>query len=271
MKSDVNTDGRILTILRSGEAARRTIDPDALTAHLRVSELELSAGNDGMSAKMLLVLSAGDRLSLGFTQDDEGVFVDRASFISGEDIYNLPVKRSKTLVEALGNLSELPERLKPVLTFTGKENAFAGDTSSFAGKDIYALAKNALFHGVEGADDKTLCEKFGGIRIRYDHTPEGMCFGAHISSVFKEISFRIVVSVDMEVYGMKGKGVMLSYAFGMGHFMDADCFFVKEGRKKPSILLAFDLAAKLGGIYTKEKRKKKKKKYPVTGQVKHAV
>lgn len=264
MKADVNTDGRILSILRSGEAARRAVDPDALSGRLRVAELEMDFRQGGLSWKLWLVTPSGDKLSVGVVHDDDGDFVSRAAFISGDEVANLPVKRSKTLVEALGNLSELPERLKPALTFTGPENAFDGDAEDFSPQEVYVLAKNALFHGVEGADEKALCDRFGSVRIRYDHTPEGMCFGAHLVGFFNEVSFRIVVSVDMEVYGMKGKGVRLSYAFGMGHYMDADCFYVKEGRKKPSILLAFDLASKLGGLYAKEKHKKKKKKYPVT-------
>lgn len=256
-----NTDSRILTILRSGEAARRAVDPDCVLASSFVSELSFRMEGEAPTWMAVMNCPSGDQLLVAGSFFGEGVIVENALLQCEGRHISLPVKAASRLFEAFGTLSDLPDALKRNLSFMGEHKALDGDNPF--GMEIYGLVRSALFHSVDGAEEKKLCGRFDSIKISYQYSSDRVCYGAKLSCVCFGGSYDVVLSVNLDVYGMKGKRVFLNYVFEGGRTIDADCYVVNDGKKKPSIALAFDLAEKLSDRHVRERHKKKDMGRPV--------
>lgn len=250
----LNTDTRILAVLQSGESMRKAVDPDGLTRCGHVSDMMVSMVDDGGLVWTLQVVFPGsESLLLGGRFDADIPLVTRAQFCFGEETADIPVKPLFRLLDALGNLSCIPQRAKALLVFTGER---APEKPGLAvGGVMYALLHDALFFGVEGADRPEYAGAFREICVSYVCSPDGICYSAVVAARNCAVDRVIRLSVNVDVYGLKGKSVMLEYNCGLGRMMSADCFVVRESRKRPSLVLAYDLAGRLGGLYAKERKK----------------
>lgn len=263
--ADINTDGRILSILRSGEAARQAVDPDELVHSGRVSEVSLRLEDGSPAWSVIIVCTSGDSILLKGIFGEKGIVIRHAWLCSLGESIELPVKQAGTLVEAFGNLSELPDPLKKNLAFVGQRKA-ATDVSYFSAS-LYYLTRNALFHRVIGGGDASFVDRFSVVRIRYDYTSEGVCFSARLSTVFRSSQYTITVSACIDVYAIKNKRVSLEYCFGQGRSIDAECYVADGNCKRPSVNLAFDIAGRLSGVYVQQRTEKKDIGRPVGKKV----
>lgn len=249
-----NTDYRILAVLRSGDMIRGAVDPDGLLCDTRIAQLSLAARDGGFLWSLLLNCTSGDSVILSGGAAETFV-INEIVLRSGKDEQKIHVETAGTLSVALGSLSGLPDDMKRNLAFSGQAGHVVSPCVS--GGSLFGLLHEALMNGVEGAENKSLTGKFNKICVSFDNSAGGICFSARISSAMPVLGGRIVVGVDVDVYGLKGKRVIFSYSFGMGRTMEADCFVVEQFRRRPSLKLALDLAGNLDGLYCKQRRKKK--------------
>ena len=247
----INTDERILNIIRSGEAARAAVDPDGLLSSGRISELYINEQKNSYSWTLVVDWQAPLRLYISGSFLEEGIQLSSITmYFSGEKTC-LPVKGENSLLQSLGDLSGLPDALKDNLSFLGQKNA-AEDNFAFS-KSLYGLIKGALMYGVEGVEDQGFVSRFRSVCVSFNNLANGRSYGAVARCFNRSQGIKVTVEANIDVYGIRGKRVLLEYDFGMGHVMESDCFVVDGRKKVPSILLAKDLLGQLSNMYTAER------------------
>ena len=258
-----NSDGRILSLLRSGEDMRMHVDPDGILGSGVTGCFGYSLGEGNDNWYLQVVFPSGDSLQLtGVASENSVLFVSGAELVSGSERLWIPLKGAETLLEAFGNLSELPVPMKRNLAALPSRNANLGHLD-FDCRAFFELARDALFYGVEGGESSEgLRNKFNNITVRYSSTLNGDTCSAAMSSNLRLDEGRIIVSSGVDIYGLNEKKVVLKYNLGMGHHISSDCFLTIDRKTVPSLKLALALASQLDGIFTKQRRKKTSKGKP---------
>lgn len=248
------TDGRILAILRSGEAAQSAVDPDAVVFAASVSELIYHAEEGVPAWTLVLDCPSGDELYVYGRHVEENHALERIWLFTGGRFLSFPseAEAANTLFGAFGSADGLPDILKRNLRYSGGKTAF--DAKGLFSPQLFRLVREALFHFVDGADDSAMVSKFGLYRLKYDYSPDNACRAVRLQCSCQGDRYEISLSVNLDEGGMRGKRVMLNYSCGGSHYADAECYVVKEGRRQPSIALAFDLAHRLSGSENMEER-----------------
>lgn len=244
---NLNSDGRILFLLGGGDAMRMHVDPEGILGSAAVSSLSYNPGRDGDAWTLTVAFASGDVLRIGGVASDDGVcLIDSVTLYAGRQRIQIPLAGAETLLEAFGDLSGLPVQLKRNLSCTPRGNAAAG-LLEFNCRRFFDLARDALFYGVEGGETGSpYRDAFGGITVRYTAGEDGRASSLTMTSVARVEGGRIVVSTGLDIYGLNGKAVELKYEVGMGYQASCDCV-VTSGRTRPSLRLAYYLAAKLSG------------------------
>lgn len=256
MASNTHTDPRLLVILTGGASVKRMIDPDGLTSLGPVNNIVINTGNKTWSAALAFPHETTMIVS-GVTE--ESLVIKKVAVSNGgKEWENLPVKASKRLLDALTPLSGLPPGLREVLSNPGEKNAKNDKTE---GKMLWVtnyimVLEDALFWNIEGGEDKTRRKMFNEWRTRYLHDQAGKTTSAEFSANLKTREGKITVSAKADIYGLYGKKVTVTRNLGMGRETIAECLVTKDGKRRPSLLAAFDLDSSIPMLYTKQRKKK---------------
>lgn len=255
--SQHNSDSRILSILAGGENMRFLVDPENVLcgAVTRAFTYSKNESNDSWILSVRFPSGDGMRLS-GVASADNVVFISSIVFVSGEETVSIPAVGAETVVEALGNLSALPARLKRNLASLPARTAVSGG-SDFSCRQLFELSKDALFFGVEGGESGgPYRDGFNTLALLFTSNLDGEPCSVMMRSMVPFVDGKVVVSSSVDIYGLDEKNVKVKYNLGLGRHVSSDCFLTHDGRTCPSLKVAFDLADQLAGLYSKQRRKK---------------
>lgn len=252
-----NSDRRILSILMGGENMRSLVDPENILGGAVTQGLTYSKNESSDSWSLRVCFPSGDGMRLaGIASEDNIVFISSIVFVSGEEKFSIPAVGAETVIDALGNLSGLPARLKRNLAALPTKTAVCSG-SDFNCREFFDLSKDALFFGIEGGESGGPYRNgFNTLTLSFTSSLDGEPCSVVMRSMVPLVDGKIVVSSSVDIYGLDEKNVKLKYNLGLGRYITSDCFFTHDGRTCPSLKVAFDLANQLDGLYTKQRRKK---------------
>ena len=261
----MDTDPRLLALMNGGTSFLREIDPDRILD--RCMALRLVADLKENTWRLNVRLPNGDTVEFSGKMSEGNLILSSAVMpqIQGRG-EAIALKPQKTLLEALGDISGIPARLRRCLAPRRPGNGLypAGNH-----KKVFALAQDALYFDVEGAENEKQREGFRFLVMRFylDSTGQG------IEKTKFEISMTgkdsvINIEADANVYGIGGKRVQLNKKLGLGHRAVIDCITEKNGRKIPSLKVAKDLDDMIPVLYGKERKQKSKIKANTSVKIK---
>lgn len=250
----ISTDRKILSILNIGSDIRRTLDPEGILAKAQFRKFKYFTDTDGRRLFLLdVVFQSGYSVIFnGNYSDEKGPVIVSISY-NEQDVGNQTVLLivSDTITKAMGNLSKVPDIIKRNLVVPKNVNY----ERVFDYEATRKLCFDALFFGIDGGKkDDGHQNKFNSIELSF--LSDDMYGNVRLNAVCSELYGRITIGCCVDTYGLSKKKVMLDYNFGMGKFMTSECVLFHQGKAIPSLTLAFDLLAKLDGIYSKQRKKK---------------
>ena len=250
-----STDTRILTILAAGRGFLSCLDPEGLLSCCRVKALDFTFGEDCSSWNLDVVFPSGLEALVGGDACGGAFVICSLAVRDGKGVQRVPVSVAGTVAAAVGDVSLLPLPLKRSLP--PLPGVVLAKQAAFDLPAVFSSVREALFYGVEGGGrDEGLRSRFVTFSVRYEDTQEQGPVGATLSTRVHFCDGSISVCSDMDVYGLSNRSVSLCYNLGMGHRCVTDCLLVRDGRSVPSLRLAFDLASKFDGLYSKQRKKK---------------
>lgn len=256
MGKNLNTDNRLLVIIDGGRIFRELIDPEGVTAEARLNRAVFDTRNKRW--KMRFVFETGETAWVQGTWDDEEIlWVEKIYFPAknGEN-EEYPVKRSKTILESLGDLRKVPVRLRRILSSTGLEMAANGQNAVGFPKYYMKIIDDALLWNIEIRKEKDPMKNFCIHKISFIFNERGQSARAEFQAINDMPEGRIILSADADVYGLGNKRVLLEKNLGMLRSASVECNIKKEGRLIPSLKAAYDLYEAIPVMYGKERRKK---------------
>ncbi len=253
----LGTDAKLVRLLSGGDDFRRLVDPERLTRDGVVRKLfHSSPAGMGlpMQWKVFMVFPCGESVVMSVVLDKGEASVHEVWMTDGDgSVLNVPVKASKTLAGALGSMSDLPVRLKRCLCPAGPETV---PSEEFVRKveDFVKLESDGLFWGVEGGlPEDGFRERFTDFVSRYVYDPSGICSKVSFVAKSSVSDGRVRLVMDADVFGLGSKAVYLDRGVGMGAGFRAECLREKDGKEFPSLVVAFDLNARVPVFYTAER------------------
>lgn len=243
-------------------------DPDLLCRNGCVTRIihGRASVDEAVPWKANIVFQNGDSLLVSGTWTvTDGLSVWDLKMPLPEGKYEtVPSVPGKTLLQALGDLSSIPVRLQRCLAPTGLKPAGMAKIAMLWGNTLFSLEEDALFYGVEdgevSAGRRPLFDQYV---IRYYRSDLNGPIKVEISSKHLLAEGRIVISTEIDVYGLSCKKVALDRNLGMGRRFCGPCTKDEDKYRSPSLKAAFDLDAALPpAIYGKERRTKVKKGVP---------
>ena len=256
MTANLESDSRIVAILGSGEALRAVVDPDGILGDAVTSMFSCSVDDASDTWTLDVAFPSGDGLKLrGSSSPQGGMIVAAAAVtVAGRRSVRFPVKPAATVLQAFGSLSSLPGEVKrnlctPVASSEG--------AAAVRCRNLFALVRDALFYGIEGGGSESpWLRSFTSVCCWYGGVGGGAASSVTLSCSATVDDGRIVISSDVDVFGLGRKVVTLRYDLGMGHRIAAECFVSIKGHDVASLKVAFDLASRLSGMYSKQRRQK---------------
>lgn len=250
----MTTDPKIIALLNSGTSFLLEIDPDGVLERARPSQIRADITRRHWRLEM--VTANGDAVQVAGEKDGQGLLIRSVQMppLQGE-VTEIPVKPARTFLEAVGRISEVPVRLRRCMAPKRAENA---PVPRVPHERMLALALDALFYGVEGAEEAGDRKEFRFFNIKY--VPGTYAGGTSVAAV--EMGVRmpgrnsmITVETNADPYGIGGKHVWLDKRLGLGRRADIDCYTEKERHRVPSLLVARDLDRLIPPIYEMERKK----------------
>lgn len=253
VKNNGLTDGRLHLLIKAGETVLSGVDPQGLLSNASVQILSIGRNNAGIPTDWTLTLSFMESNQIvlsGVISPDGRSYVTSLRYNNAKGSAAIPLKPSETLSDALGNLSELPVPLKRLLASPGVS---VSNKRVYIMSEILRLAEDALFFGIEGGGAEEGKRDYFSLFTCAKTVTEGTI---HLVAEHRFEEGRIVVECTVDVFGLSKKKIRFDRSLGMGYSVSCDCRRTRDGKTKPSLILAFDLAGKIGGMYTKQRKKK---------------
>lgn len=250
------TDPRLITILTGGQQLIREVDPERLLRKGTVSAVMIDENLKGW--KEHLLFANGTSVTLSGKYDDETILIDKITYWEESNEKNIRTEGSKTLSEALGDLSLIPAHLKqnlsPGLNLGGKDRR-TDQQARWPKRNFLTYIKEASLYNVEGAEDETIKKRFRRWEVEYIFDEEYTVVRGMIRSSDISESGEISIKTEIDVYGLSGKKVYLKKKLGDGHSAIIECRGRLKDRTVPSLRVAYDLDKKIPVMYHPERKK----------------
>lgn len=257
----IQTNSNLLSLLGIGEHFRRLADPEGILSAGRVTEFQHSRMERGSCTwRLMLSFPHGECLCVAGSMTRQALTTESYYFpdkkAKGSPV---PLVPGQTVVRALGDLSSLPSRLKWCLSsFHDTEPAAPADIRE-TGR-LFALEQDALFWNVEGGKKEDgLRHRFTSFNIRFHYQDEDIPVKAVFTAVAPLREGKVLLTMEVDVYGLGAKKAALYRNVGMGRFFEADCVVRKDGAFRSSLTAAFDIDARLPIFYTEERNLRKER------------
>ena len=258
----IKTDNRLITILRGSIDMRTLLDPDGIALNSMPDMVVLDTKKSKW--KIRLLFSGGDALWLhGTNGADEGLWIESLMMTTteGKEKVPIPCTRSRTLMESLGNLGEIPIRLRRLLGVpTLPDHAPTESERDTFIENYVQLIDKALMWEVEMKSDTHSLERFAIRKMLYTFNEKKEVTLAKFSAVCELPEGRIILSADADVYGLGNKRVIIEKNLGMLRSAVIECRENHEKRYRPSLKTAFDLYHAIPLLYGSQRSMSKRRK-----------
>lgn len=253
----IKTDKRLLCILDGARWFLSALDPEGLLADMTPTQLVLDF--DSRQWKLKTVSEVGATLLLNGIIKDRRYLITALSWDNPGTMPDKPAGPSKTVAEALGDLSRVPAHLKQFLSKNALKTTSAAITANTP-PAFLQYAVEAVFFKIEDTVPASSKNLFKRWKLNYLLSDQNEPTTVEVTAVCRKNTSMISVSTDLDIYGVGNKKVILTKSLGDNRTAVVECYARQENRTIPSIKVAFDLERVIPTLYSPEKEKRKETK-----------
>ena len=257
-------DGRLVTLLRGGDDILSAIDPEGVLSMGVVRKIVLrSDGKDSRYHFCLFInFQGGDCICVSCLRTDEGVVVRSLSIkVQGKGWESVGVMPDKSVLRSLGDPSRISvhirRNLASVSPEVGKDEALDSSAPLGVVDTFRRYLLDSLFWQVEGAgEDSRARNYFKEVSVKFSRGADGFCVKDSVVAEAELKEGRITLSMELDLFGLSDKKVMLCRNLGLGRSFEAECFSMRDGNRLPSLRVALDLNKHVPVFYASQRGKK---------------
>lgn len=256
----MNTDLRLKTILLAGDILMKNIDPEGIASKARIVKIIHhldSRMGPGIEAFLEFPMRTTLAIHCRFQKNDD-LIIDKCRLVTSSFIKEINVTPSGSLLKTLKSLSDIPAQLKCNLSRIGLKDAKKEKSDDKYGRELLKTAIDALFWEMDSPEinEKEKAE-FKEITLLLREDKAELIGTCHIDKG------RIIAKTTVDVYGIGSKSVAVEKKMGNRHELSAYCYTKdSQGKRIPSIRMAFRINTIMNGTDTFERKDSVKKELP---------
>lgn len=251
--TNFKTDAKLLLLLNGEKIFTGNIDPENILSNAKLLKLNINVHSALWSA--LYAFNTGEQLILGgkFQQCFVPIIDKMIVPQTNKEKTDIKINPSKTLLQGLGQLDELPVHLRRNLSAPAKTDA---TNTHITMEEYLDKVNDALLWGIELFQKKEPLKDFSKYSISFERNKDGEITKAVYRLTDYLDEGQIILQTDATVYGLGGKNVTLKKNLGMKHTAEINCTAMIKDREIPSLKTAFDLYEAIPIIYQDERKKR---------------
>lgn len=253
-------DKNISFLLSAGETLKRTIDPECILNTGTILNIchRISENDKEFAWSAEVEFPNNDILKIrGQYSPESGNIIQRCIYNTRDEKLVLPILPSRTLLKALGNITQLPPRMKANLARIGQNVINSEQKEDDYDICLLESAQKALLWEVDGNElTETRHFRFNEISMTLQKDPTGFYSKNTIVGCCDLENAIIKARTIVDMYGLSSQVLTLDKPLNTKDAISAYCYTEDfTGRKVPSLRVAFKLYYQLTGTGDLQQRR----------------